>query len=58
MEKQFNELNVGDKFFVNGTEYTKLVEVKVSCCKSINAQASADVSQKTFFQPNTIVTTK
>ena len=56
MEKQFSQLAVGDKFMVNGVEYVKAVEVKVSCCKSINATASANSNQKTFFPGNTLVT--
>ena len=50
MEKQFSELAVGDKFIVNGTEYIKTEDVRVSCCQVINCYASTNVNQKTFFQ--------
>lgn len=56
MEKTFAELSVGDKFTVNGTEYIKTEEVRVSCCRSINCYASADASQKGHFPGNTTVT--
>lgn len=56
MEKQFSEVNVGDTFVVNGLTYTKTTEVRITCCKSVNAQLVADANNKTFFQPNTVVT--
>ncbi len=55
MTKAFKDLNLGDKFTVNGVEYTKIAEVKVSCCRAINAQASANSDQRTFFAPGTTV---
>lgn len=56
MQKQFHELAVGDKFTVNGTEYVKTEEVRVSCCRSINCYASADAAQKGHFPGHTEVT--
>jgi hypothetical protein len=56
MEKEFNLVSVGEKFSVNGIEYVKIQEVRISCCKSVNAQASTNSSQRTFFPGNTIVT--
>lgn len=56
MEKQFSQLNVGDNFVANGLAYTKTAEVRISCCKTVNAQLTADANNKTFFQPNTVVT--
>lgn len=56
MEKEFSSLAVGEKFSVNGTEYEKIQEVRVSCCKSINCQQVVNASQKTFFPGNTLVT--
>lgn len=55
MQKTFKELNLGDKFNVNSVEYTKIAEVKVSCCRAINAQVSNDPNQRTFFAPGTTV---
>lgn len=56
MQKTFNEISVGDKFIVNGAEYTKIQEVRVSCCKSINAQATANADNRTYFSQDTLVT--
>jgi len=55
MNKTFAELAVGDKFTINGIEYTKTEEVRVSCCKTINAYAVADATQKAHFPGNTTV---
>ncbi len=55
MQKTFKELNLGDKFTVNNVEYVKIAEVKVSCCRSINAQAANDPNQRTFFAQGTTV---
>jgi hypothetical protein len=30
---KFNEIKVGEKFIYNNTEYSKIPEVKISCCK-------------------------
>jgi hypothetical protein len=30
---KFNELGVGEKFKFNNVEYTKIPEVRISCCK-------------------------
>lgn len=56
MQKQFSELSVGDKFTVNGTEYVKMQEVRVSCCRSLNCYQTNNADQKTFFPGNTLVT--
>ena len=56
MEKQFSELVVGEKFSINGTEYVKMQEVRVSCCKSVNCYQLSHADQKTFFPGNTLVT--
>lgn len=55
MEKTFAELVNGDKFIVNGVEYVKTDEVRVSCCKTINAHVASDISQKAQFPGNTTV---
>jgi len=56
MNKQFSELAVGERFTVNGMEYIKTQEIRVSCCRSINAQAVNDINNKTFIGPTTTVT--
>lgn len=55
MEKLFSELNVGDNFTANNIQYTKIVETKISCCKSVNAQATGNSNNKTYFPLNTVV---
>lgn len=55
MNKQFSELSVGQRFTVNGVEYIKTQEVRVSCCRSINCQAVNDPNNKTYIQPSTTV---
>lgn len=55
MNKQFNELPNGSRFILNGNEYVKIQEVKVSCCKTINAQLVADGNNKIYVQPATQV---
>lgn len=55
MTKKFSELANGERFTLNGVEYIKTQEVKISCCRSINAQAVVDANNKTFVPPNTTV---
>lgn len=55
MEKQFAEVASGETFKVNGTEYVKTDDIRISCCKSVNCYAVNDASQKTYFAPTTVV---
>jgi hypothetical protein len=57
MQKLLSDVPVNTIFIVNGVEYKKLDEVKVSCCKSINAEAVGNATNKTFFPGNTLVDT-
>jgi hypothetical protein len=52
MIKPFKDVNEGDTFTLNGLEFKKTALVKVSCCKSINAEQSANASNRIFVQPN------
>jgi len=56
MNKVFSELAIGDRFELNGNSYIKIQEVRVSCCRSINAQDANNPSSKTFVQATTTVT--
>lgn len=56
VEKKFEEIPVGTKFTIANTEYVKMEEVRVSCCRSVNCYLSADVNQKAFFSGPTVVT--
>lgn len=49
VEKQFNELNTNDRFIVDSIEYIKIDTVRVSCCKSINAQRVDNAAVTAFF---------
>jgi hypothetical protein len=51
MKKQFKDLAVDESFTLNESEYTKINAVKISCCKSINAQEKNNPNNKTFVQP-------
>lgn len=51
----FSNLPVGSRFFLNGVEYVKIDQVKVSCCKSINAHQSNNAGQRIFLAPTTQV---
>jgi len=55
MEKTFGEVAVGENFSVNGSEYTKVNAVKVSCCQSINAHLVDDANSRVFFTDNLMV---
>ena len=56
MTKNFSEIPVGSKFYVDGIEYTKIDTVRISCCQSINAHATTDINNRKFFQDNIVVT--
>jgi hypothetical protein len=55
MKKQFKDIVVDEKFKIDDVEYVKINAVKISCCKSINAQQITDANNKTFVQPLTEV---
>jgi hypothetical protein len=57
MNKKFSELAVGERFKLNGSEYVKTQETKISCCRAINAQLVSDGSSQTWINPITMVTT-
>lgn len=49
--KQFKDLNDGEIFTYNNKEYKKIVAVKVSCCRSINAEEVQNSNAKLFIPP-------
>jgi hypothetical protein len=57
MQRLLSDVPVNATFTVNGVQYKKIDEVKVSCCRSINAEAVDNPSNKTFFPGNTLVET-
>lgn len=56
MNKTFGELSVGDRFIFNNQEFVKTTEVRVSCCRTINACAANDSNNKVYIQPSSTVT--
>jgi len=56
MNKTFGELSVGDRFSINGKEYVKIQEIRISCCQRINAQSTTNPSEKIKVDPATTVT--
>lgn len=49
--KVFQELNDGDTFKHNNHEYKKVPQVRVSCCRSLNAECVSDTTQQPIFVP-------
>lgn len=50
--KKFKELNDGELFSLNNINYQKIKEVKISCCKRINAQACENTSNRIKVEPD------
>jgi hypothetical protein len=55
MNKVFSEVLEGQRFTLDNKEYIKIPSVKISCCKSINAQATGNAADKIFVQPQAVV---
>lgn len=51
--KKFKDLSVGERFTLNGIEYTKITEVKISCCKRVNAHAVGNEKNRINVTPDT-----
>jgi hypothetical protein len=52
---KFKDLKVNDTFTLNNTEYKKVVEKKISCCKRLNACLASDEKQMIQVTPITEV---
>jgi len=52
---KFQELKTDDVFTLNGKQYKKIVDKKVSCCKILNAANTADPSEVIQIKPLTTV---
>lgn len=57
-ETIFGNVAVGQTFFVNDKEYTKLQTRKITCCKSINCQETSNASNRAYFKDSTVVKVK
>jgi hypothetical protein len=51
MKKQFKDLNVDDEFTLNNNTYKKITDVKVSCCRKLNACLVQDANHKIQVKP-------
>lgn len=49
--KPFQDVAISSEFTFNDKKYTKIANVRVSCCKSINAVAVDDSQNRIFVQP-------
>lgn len=58
MNKKFQDLNVGENFTYNNTEYTKIEKVQISCCRSVNCVLSDNSNKREFIDPSTEVSAK
>jgi hypothetical protein len=57
MNKLFSELSIGEKFTISGSPlvYTKIQDLRVSCCKIYNVEEYANSNNKTYLAPGTVV---
>lgn len=56
--KRFVDLPVGTVFTMNGVQYIKIQEERISCCKALNAQTVAGPQTKIQVIPITEVETQ
>lgn len=56
--KLFSEISINQYFVHQNIEYKKIQPIKVSCCKSYNAEQKDNPSNKIFIQPGTVVSEK
>jgi len=53
--KKFVDVQVGEKFTLNGIEYVKIPDERINCCKVNNASQTNDVGTKIQVIPITEV---
>lgn len=51
MIKQFKDVADGEVFKMNDLEYKKITAIKVSCCRSLNAESTTNANDRIFVQP-------
>ena len=51
---KFSELSIGQKFKINEVEYTRIADIKVTCCKRLNAIKNSDQT-KVMIKPTDVV---
>lgn len=55
MNKTFGQLSEGTRFSLNNNVYIKIREVKITCCKTVNAHLASDPNNRTYIRPETTV---
>ena len=55
MIKQFKDLNDGDVFKFKDLKLREIPTVKLTCCRSINAEDLVETNKKTFIPPESEV---
>ena len=51
MKKEFKDVIDGETFTYNRVQLKKIPTVKISCCRSINAEDCANANNRIFIQP-------
>lgn len=51
MIKKFKDVADGEIFKMNDLEYKKITAIKVSCCRSLNAESTTNANDRIFVQP-------
>jgi hypothetical protein len=57
-QKKYSEISNGTKFILDGIEYIKIPEERISCCQFYNAVQSGNASAKIGVTPITEVEVK
>lgn len=55
INKMFQDLKIGDRFFLDNKEYVKQQDVRVSCCKTVNASTVENSGNTLYVQPTSMV---
>jgi hypothetical protein len=50
MDKQFKDLEVGEKFIYNDVTFIRVLDERISCCKVLNSE-NIDTKEKTMILP-------
>lgn len=54
-EVQFKDLKIDDIFTLNGLQYKRVADVRVSCCRVLNAESIENPKEKIPVKPLTVV---
>jgi hypothetical protein len=51
MKKKFKDLIINDQFILHNNSYKKIADIKVSCCRKLNACLVDDPNHKIEVKP-------